>query len=106
MLASQSSFQFYSTGIYSDDYCSSQFLDHGVTAVGYGSQGQDQDYYIVKNSWGTEWGDKGRTDPFLTLTTYNTIILICFYLNQGYILMARNQNNMCGIATMSSYPLV
>jgi C1A family cysteine protease len=51
-------FQLYKSGIFTAK-CGSN-LDHGVLAVGYGhDSATNLDYYIVKNSWGTSWGDKG-----------------------------------------------
>jgi len=79
--ASHGGFQFYKLGVYYEPKCSPTQLDHGVLVVGYGEDG-GQKYYIVKNSWGAGWGDS------------------------GYIHMARERDNNCGIANMASYPLV
>jgi len=80
--ASRSSFQFYKSGVYYDPGCSSDQLDHGVNVVGFGTADNGDQFYIVKNMWGTDWG------------------------MEGYVLMARNRNNNCGVATMCSFPLV
>jgi len=50
-------FQFYSKGVLTSTACGTN-LDHGVLAVGYGNDGKN-DYFMVKNSWGQGWGQKG-----------------------------------------------
>jgi C1A family cysteine protease len=49
-------FQSYHSGVFSGP-CGTQ-LNHAILAVGSGTSGA-QKYWIVKNSWGTTWGDKG-----------------------------------------------
>ncbi|KAG7582542.1 Cathepsin propeptide inhibitor domain (I29) [Arabidopsis suecica] len=73
-------FQLYTSGVFTGTCGTS--LDHGVVAVGYGSEG-GQDYWIVRNSWGSNWGES------------------------GYFKLERNikeSSGKCGVAMMASYP--
>ncbi|TVU25682.1 hypothetical protein EJB05_28187, partial [Eragrostis curvula] len=79
--ASGQDFQFYSEGVFTGS-CGTD-LDHGVAAVGYGTTQDGTKYWIVKNSWGEEWGER------------------------GYIRMQRGiaaSYGLCGIAMEPSYP--
>jgi len=79
--ASKKTFHAYAGGVYYEPDCVTRDLDHAVLAVGYGTE-NGLDYWLVKNSWGEVWGES------------------------GYIKMARNRNNNCGIASSATYPLV
>ncbi|KAM7054670.1 cathepsin S-like isoform 1-T1 [Molossus nigricans] len=76
--ASRPSFFLYKSGVYYDRTCTLR-VNHAVLVVGYGNL-NGKDYWLVKNSWGLHFGD------------------------QGYIRMARNSRNHCGIASYASYP--
>jgi C1A family cysteine protease len=77
-------FQSYSSGVLTSATCGTT-LDHGVLIVGYGTE-NGQDYWLVKNSWGTTWGDG------------------------GYVKIARsesaNDGGVCGIAMEASFVTV
>ena len=68
----------YHDGIY-DGKCKEYVgSSHAVAVVGYGKE-NGKDFWLVKNSWGQDWGEK------------------------GFFRMRRNANNLCGIATETYY---
>mgnify|MGYP001077982630 CR=1 FL=1 len=72
--ASSWDFQAYTSGIFDNgEDCHDDYINHGVCCVGYGTE-NDVDYWIVRNSWGANWGE------------------------QGFIRMIRGQN-ICGISS-------
>ncbi|KAI1885751.1 hypothetical protein AGOR_G00207030 [Albula goreensis] len=81
--ASLKSFQYYSSGIYFDVACSN-VPDHAMLAVGFGESKYEQPskFWILKNSWGPNWGEN------------------------GYMRLAREYRNHCGIGHYSVYPEV
>lgn len=77
----QQVFQFYSSGVFDAASCGSD-VDHGVLMVGYGTE-DGKDYYKIKNSWGSSWGE------------------------DGYIKVTRDSsdpNGQCGVYSIVSYP--
>ncbi|CAG2166090.1 unnamed protein product [Oppiella nova] len=74
-------FMSYSSGLYSSAKCKTDYNDllHSVAVVGYGTAG-GHDYWLIKNSWDTTWGER------------------------GYMRLARNKGNMCGVATFGAWP--
>ncbi|KAM4600635.1 cathepsin S-like [Polymixia lowei] len=78
--ATRPKFRFVHSGVYDDPSCS-QEANHGVLVVGYGTL-NGQDYWLVKNSWGTSFGE------------------------QGFVRMVRNKHDQCGIATYGCYPVM
>jgi C1A family cysteine protease len=82
--ADQREFQLYKSGVFTGT-CGTD-LDHGVLAVGYGTL-DGEDYYLVKNSWASSWGQ------------------------DGYIMLGRGSqyndgDGQCGMLLQGSYPLL
>lgn len=89
--ADQQSFQFYSGGVLPARKCGTK-LDHGVLAVGYGTDSKTgKKYWLVKNSWGGEWGERGY---------------IMLEREPKKTRLHKHPHAACGITKAASYPVV
>ncbi|KAL6865222.1 hypothetical protein ACP4OV_016373 [Aristida adscensionis] len=77
--AKSTNFQFYHSGVMPGDGCGTE-MTHAVTAVGYGSAQNGGQYWLLKNQWGEDWGER------------------------GYMRLERG-TGACGVAKMASYPV-
>lgn len=75
-------FQFYHSGVYFNETCDPEEINHAVLAVGYGfDETTKMAYWLLKNSYGATWGEN------------------------GYLKLAKNKDNHCGIASAAYYPV-
>ncbi|XP_052772950.1 procathepsin L-like [Mya arenaria] len=74
-------FMHYRQGVYNNPSCDKRRPNHAMVSVGYGSS-RGLNYWIIKNSWGQGWGDK------------------------GYVFMAKDKGDLCGLANHASYPVL
>jgi len=82
--ADQRDFQLYKSGVFTGKCGTS--LDHGVLVVGYGTD-ESGDFYLIKNSWGTTWGDNG-------------------YIKLGRGPEYNDGEGQCGVLLSASYPVL
>lgn len=74
--------QYYSEGIIDADKteCDPEGLNHAVTIVGYGKE-NDTEYWIVKNSWGEDWGEEG----YFRMKYGDCVCGICEYITSALV---------------------
>merc|ERR1712216_1062487 len=100
--ADKSVFQQYKGGVLDSPSCGKQ-LDHGVLIVGYGTD-SGKDYWKVKNSWGTTWGDAGYIRMAKTCSSTGEST------SQGRKLLGGGggvgKKGECGILAQPSFPEV
>jgi cathepsin L len=72
-------FRHYSSGVITNELDCGYDVNHGVLAVGYGKE-NNEEYFLIKNSWGTSWGE------------------------QGYVKISTSWKNVCGVLSNPSYP--
>lgn len=78
--ASDPDFRHYRSGVYTGSAACGRQLNHAVTVVGYDEADGGEEYWVVKNQWGTWWGER------------------------GYMRVARGNGANCGIASYAYYP--
>jgi len=103
------SFQNYTGGVFSDSYttcntnpCYNATTNHAIALVGWGTDPVEGDYWILRNSWGSSWGESGYMRLSMNSSHVDCSVCYMVYQDDGTTVPVLSTNNVSSIQDNSA----